>query len=188
MRTRLIAATMLLIILAVQGTALAIPDLVRLHVIANSDHPHDQRVKELVRDHIVVQLGPVFADMEQEEVCAWILENKGVIQGIAHETLKNAGCDYSVSVKFGVADYPTRLYGKASYPAGKYKSLRIELGDGAGRNWWCIMFPPLCFVEEASQAIEEGQQEAEDSNEVVVKFWLWEKIATFFRRIGGKAR
>lgn len=181
MKVKLLATTMLLIILVVQGIALAVPDIVRLHVIANSDHPHDQKIKEQVRDQIVVQLGHVFADMEQRQVCAWILENKSAIQGIAHDVLKNAGCDYSVSVKFGVADYPTRLYGMAAYPAGKYKSLRIELGEGAGRNWWCIMFPPLCFVKEATESSEE------DSQEIVVKFWLWEKILTLFKKFGGDA-
>ncbi len=181
MRLRLTAIIMLMVMLVVQHTALAVPDVVRLHVIANSDSPQDQQIKEQVRDQIVLELGPVFAEMEQKEVCAWILMNKSAIQGIAHDVLQQAGCDYSAHIKFGVADYPTRLYGMAAYPAGKYKSLRVELGEGAGRNWWCIVFPPLCFVEEASEPADEEQQE------VIVKFWLWEKIRIFFGRIGGRA-
>lgn len=175
----MVAAIILLTFLVVQGTVLAAPELIRLHIVANSNSTHDQQVKELVRDEIVTRLGPVFAQLDRREVAIWILRNKSAVAEIAQEVLEEAGCNYSAQVKFGVADYPTRVYGMAAYPAGKYKSLRIELGEGAGRNWWCIMFPPLCFVKEAAEP-------KEDTQGVAVKFWLWEKIMSLFEWIGGK--
>jgi stage II sporulation protein R len=179
MRVQVLATVILLLSLAAPGIVLAVPDIIRLHVVANSDSFEDQQVKEQVRDEIVAQLGPVFAELDQEEVAAWIMENKSAVQGIAQGVLEQAGCGYSARVKFGVTGYPTRLYGMAAYPAGKYKSLRVELGEGTGRNWWCIVFPPLCFVKETTEP-------KEDARDVVVKFWLWEKIISLFERIAGK--
>lgn len=179
MKTKVLGVILLLLTLIVQGAILAVPDVIRLHIVANSDALQDQEVKELVRDRIVTELGPVFAEMEQEEVAYWIQHNKDIIQGIAQDELRKADFNYTAKVQFGVADYPTRLYGEVTYPAGKYRSLRIQLGEGVGRNWWCIMFPPLCFVRETVEVAEENSQE------VIVKFWLWEKISLLIQRIRG---
>lgn len=178
MRMRYFGAILLLLLLVAQGTSLASSEVIRLHVLANSDSPVDQDVKEQVRDAIIEQLGPIFAEMEQGQVETWIVHNKEYICQVALKALQEAGADYPVQIKYGVIDYPTRQYGNSAYPAGKYRSLRIIIGEGQGRNWWCLMFPPLCFVDEVHEVDE--QQEG-----VKVRFWLFEKIASLFGRSRG---
>jgi len=119
--------------------------------------------------------------MEQKDVARWIIENESLIASIAAGTLAEAGFDYPVKVSFGVVDYPTRVYGIVAYPAGRYRSLRVELGSAAGRNWWCVMFPPLCLVNET---IETGDKPMEPES-VKVRFWLLDKLIALFR-IGGE--
>jgi stage II sporulation protein R len=180
--TKLICSLLLLTIMVLQGTALAVPDVVRLHVIANSDSTRDQYIKELVRDRIVADLGPVFSDMNRHQVERWILENKHLIAGMASEVLSDTGSSHQVQIVFGIGDYPTRAYGPVAYPAGKYRSLQIILGAGEGRNWWCLMFPPLCFVEES--AASSGNTGGEKKEDVKIRFWLVDKISALLRNIG----
>jgi stage II sporulation protein R len=180
-KMKLICTLLLLVAMIVQGTALAVPNVIRLHVIANSDSPGDQAVKERVRDRIVRDLAPVFAGMDQRSVETWIWTNQGLISTLAAEVLAEEGLDYPVQVKFGVVPYPTRVYGPAVYPAGRYKSLRLVLGAGEGRNWWCLLFPPLCFVEGTTA---DGEGEAHNPEEVKVRFWLLEKVKAWLQRMG----
>jgi len=177
---RLVCTILLLAVMIVNGTALAVPEVIRLHVIANSNSPPDQGVKELVRDRIIDDLGPLFSKMEQKDVENWILHNKDSISDLASEVLKESGFNYSVQVEFGVVDYPTRVYGNVAYPAGKYRSVRIVLGAGEGRNWWCLLFPPLCFVNETIE-----KEEIQRPNEVKVRFWVIEKIASLIEKLRG---
>jgi len=174
--TRSLVALLLLLAMVVHGTALAVPDVIRLHVIAHSDAPGDQEVKELVRDEVVEELGPIFAQMDQPQVEKWVEENQDVIAALATATLHEAGYRYGARVEYGVVDYPTRAYGEKLFPAGKYRSLRVVLGDGSGKNWWCVLFPPLCFVQETSA------ESTTDTAEVEVRFWLWDKLSDFFGR------
>jgi len=171
----------LLAALMLQGVALVSPDVIRLHVIANSDSMPDQRSKELVRDRIIQEFGPLFASMNHLEAENWLQENIESIDQCAEKVLAEAGMEYGSAVAYGVTKYPTRLYGCQAFPAGRYKSVRVILGEGAGQNWWCLMFPPLCFVD----GTVEAKAEPEAQEKVTVRFWILDKIKQLFKWLGG---
>ncbi len=122
--------------------------VIRFHVIAASDSPQDQELKLKVRDAVLNYLRPEL-ERARDDSAAYlaIQERLPEIREVAVETLRTAGCGDRVEVLFGVHDYPARSYGPLTFPAGSYRSLRIVLGDGEGRNWWCCLFPPLCYVD-----------------------------------------
>jgi len=122
--------------------------LIRLHVIANSDKKEDQDIKLQIRDKIIDEMTPKFQESKSINQTEMILkENIDLIQNIAEEELHKIGKDYGVKVYFGDYDFPTKSYGKFTLPAGNYRALKIVLGEGVGENWWCVMFPPLCFLD-----------------------------------------
>lgn len=177
-QTRIVWGVILLALAIVHGAALADSSVVRLHVVANSNSQEDQGVKEQVRDRLVKELGPQFATMEQAEVEKWLTQNQDVLSRLAAEVVAESGKAYPVNVKLGVEKYPTRIYGGIAYPAGRYKSVRVILGAGQGKNWWCLLFPPLCFADETvARSIEDGQ-----SDQVELKFWVVEKIRALINR------
>lgn len=173
--TRLACTIFMLLLLFAQGTALAEGDVIRLHVIANSNSPGDQQLKEQVRDKIIAELGPIFAEMGQRQVAAWLEENKDVLAKLAEAVLREAGEDYPVQVRHTVEAYPLRAYREEIYPEGKYRSVQVILGQGQGRNWWCLLFPPLCFVSETVK-------EPGDQQEIQGRIWLWDKIKELFHK------
>lgn len=122
--------------------------LLRFHVRANSDSAADQALKYQVRDTILhsldERLSNVQSNVEAEEEIILALPE---LLALAETTIREAGYNYGVSAQLGEADFPTRLYGEQVYRAGKYRALQIYLGEGRGENWWCVLFPPLCFIE-----------------------------------------
>lgn len=116
---------------------------VRLHVIANSDSERDQEVKLKVRDKVVEIISNSGAS-SKEEAILFIEQNRDKIKEEATKVLRADGIDDDVQVKLGYEDYPTRDYENFSLPAGNYTSVRVIIGDGEGKNWWCVLFPPLC--------------------------------------------
>ncbi len=122
--------------------------LLRLHVRANSDSAADQALKYLVRDVILQALDMRLANVQSNaEAEKEIIQALPGILTLAENTIRDAGYDYAVSADLGEADFPTRVYGESVYHAGKYRALQIYLGEGRGENWWCVLFPPLCFIE-----------------------------------------
>ncbi len=125
--------------------------LIRLHVIANSDTDTDQSLKIAVRDAIVDKVGSLFADnSDKSEAREEIIANMDEIKAIAESTIAEEGFDYDVTLSLGKSDFPTKTYGNVTLPAGTYEALRVVIGEGAGQNWWCVLFPPLCFVDAAT--------------------------------------
>jgi len=123
-------------------------EVIRLHVRANSDTKEDQALKMKVRDRILHATKPLFENSKSiEETRTIIRDNLDNIKSIAEETIKEEGKDYKVNVYFGMENFPTRKYGEYVFPAGEYEALLVTIGEGKGQNWWCVMFPPLCFVE-----------------------------------------
>jgi stage II sporulation protein R len=121
--------------------------MIRLHVLANSDSPTDQAVKYQVRDRIVQTMGPILAESSSiEESRELTRENLALLTAQAQETVRGEGFDYPVRTEMGRFDFPTRYYGDLCVPAGSYEAVRVVLGNGEGANWWCVLFPPLCFV------------------------------------------
>lgn len=119
--------------------------VIRLHVIANSDSPEDQALKLRVRDRVLARAQEILAqsaDMEQAEqaLTAALPE----LTREARETLAAEGCAQPVQARLEPAEFPTKVYDSFSLPAGKYLALRVIIGQGAGQNWWCVVFPPLC--------------------------------------------
>jgi len=121
--------------------------IVRLHVIANSDSEADQELKLHVRD-AVLELASVRLDgvSDRESAQTIIGESLSDIEEAARNAVKAAGYDYDVDVEIGVEKYPTREYESISLPAGEYLSLRVIIGEGEGKNWWCVVFPPVCLT------------------------------------------
>ncbi len=118
---------------------------VRLHVLAASDEPHDQEVKLLVRDAVLSALRSLMENAESPEEAASILAvHLDDIRLVAETTLRALGENKSVTVYLSKEKYPTRNYETISLPAGMYQSLRIEIGEGKGQNWWCVLYPALC--------------------------------------------
>ena len=128
----------------------------RLHVIANSDSDIDQNLKYIVRDDLLAYMNTLCANCNSKEEAITIanahLEN---FKEIALNTIKNEGFDYSVNVSIGNFEFPTKHYGDISLPAGYYDALKVEIGEAKGQNWWCVMFPPLCFVDASSGIVPE---------------------------------
>lgn len=125
------------------------PDnLIRLHVVADSDRAEDQAIKLAVRDAVARYLAPAVADVHDRASAAAILSSKvAEVEAVANAVLAQYGSPYRARAEWGRALYPTRAYADLVVPAGEYDSLRVVLGRGAGRNWWCVLFPPLCFVD-----------------------------------------
>lgn len=122
--------------------------IIRFHVRANSDMEEDQKLKLKVRDKILEEMGDKFKDTKTiEESRIIIQENMEEIRDIALEVIKGEGLDYDVDVFLGIDDFPIRRYGNMVFPQGKYETLLVTIGKGQGQNWWCVMFPPLCFVD-----------------------------------------
>ncbi len=130
--------------------------VLRLHIVANSDSGFDQTVKLQVRDRILTDCGFLFAGSPSAaESAARAREYAGVIRQTAQAELRRQGFLYPVSVQVGDCRFPTKDYGGVRLPAGCYTAVNIKIGAAAGRNWWCVMYPPLCLTGGSVKADEE---------------------------------
>ncbi|MBP2001834.1 stage II sporulation protein R [Paenibacillus shirakamiensis] len=175
-------------------------DSIRLRILANSDLPEDQLVKRHVRDAVVEQMNawvktldhPQSLDEARQVIRAKLPE----IEDEVGQTLRENGKSYGYHVELGVVPFPTKMYGGAVYPAGDYEAVRVTLGAGSGQNWWCVLFPPLCFIDAgtgdavakngaevktASAATSDTQKDAKAPE---VRFFLWDFLCTIFQWIG----
>ena len=137
----------------------------RLHVIANSDSKEDQNLKYIVRDKLIEYMNNIAKDCSsKEEVISIAKNNISNFENIARKTIEENGYNYNITVEIGNFDFPTKSYGDITLPAGSYDSLRVKIGKAEGQNWWCVMFPPLCFVDVTSGVVpDESKQEMKDS-------------------------
>ena len=120
-------------------------DLLRLHVIANSDSAEDQQIKLQVRDAIIQHLDAVMPEMaDMESAKAYLQEHLDEIQQVANDVLETAGNKCRAVVTLAKSVFPTRVYDTFTLPAGIYESLKVTIGAGEGQNWWCVVFPSLC--------------------------------------------
>ena len=133
----------------------------RLHVIANSDSCEDQNLKFIVRDKILDYMNSLVDTniSSKDEVIKIVSENLENFNTIAQNTIYENGYNYDVSVEIGNFAFPTKSYGDISLPAGYYDALRVSIGEAKGKNWWCVMFPPLCFVDVSSGVVPEDSKE-----------------------------
>lgn len=120
-------------------------NVIRFHVIANSDSDEDQTLKLNVRDAVIEKYSDVLSGYSSKEDALNMLESRlAEIEEYAESTVKELGYNYDCSVKLGIEHYGTTVYESFSMPKGRYTSLRIIIGEGKGKNWWCVLFPPLC--------------------------------------------
>lgn len=143
-----IVATLILVVglLPVHGEEQIYNKVVRLHVLANSDDEEDQAVKLAVRDAILDVTVPLLQDCKTKEEAVTLLEgSRPLLIEAAQSALQKEGIDHTVTIEMGLENYPTRTYDNLCFPAGEYISMRVNIGEGEGQNWWCCLFPPLCL-------------------------------------------
>jgi stage II sporulation protein R len=136
----------LLAILPIHSESNIYDSVLRLHVIANSDSDEDQALKLLVRDAILLKAQELLGDISNRESAEKIIsQNLEHLRLCAEKTIIDNGYSYPVSISLGKEDYPTKSYESCAFPSGEYTSLQIFIGDASGKNWWCVLFPPLCL-------------------------------------------
>jgi len=169
--------------------------LIRFHVLANSDSEEDQELKRAVRDAILKDVSPQLAVSHSLDESRQILKRvRPDMESIGRSVVEMWGKNYSVRAEYGHSSFPTKSYGSLVLPAGDYEALRVVIGEGQGSNWWCVLFPPLCFVNiEQSTAVQvDGkpgipiknaieQTESSTTNSPKVRFYFWEIINALFR-------
>lgn len=174
-------------------------EAIRLRILANSDHEKDQAVKRQVRDAINAEITKWVSDLTSLDDARSLIQSKlPEIQEIAEQILNENKVKQTVKAEYGEkVDFPTKLYGEFLYPAGEYEAILVTLGEGQGANWWCVLFPPLCFLDfsngvAVSEGFEEEKEETtaqadkeaifveEKEEEVKVKFFLVELFEKIF--------
>ena len=137
----------------------------RLHVIANSDSDEDQNLKYIVRDKLIEYLNTKTKDYSSKnDVVNFAKQNLNELKKIAEDTIKAQGYSYPVEIEIGNFEFPTKKYGDISFPAGFYDALRVKIGKAEGQNWWCVMFPPLCFVDVTTGIVPDSSKEDLQNN------------------------
>lgn len=159
--------------------------VVRLHVVANSDREEDQALKLQVRDAVLRRVEPLLRDKDRTESLAILRDTLPELGQTAADTVARAGYRYPVRLSVEEAWFPTKEYQDFALPAGTYTALRVELGDARGKNWWCVVFPPLCLGSVTQQAAQAGFTQDElglitgEDEGYVIRFKLmewWEEL------------
>lgn len=134
--------------------------VLRFHVIANSDSEEDQRLKLNVKEALVNHLTPQLKDINDiSKVKSIVAEQLDTISSIAENVIRGQGYHYSVTVSLEKCYFPLKIYDNYAFPPGYYEALRVRIGKAEGKNWWCVMFPPLCFVDETYSIVDENSKE-----------------------------
>lgn len=176
-------------------------NIVRLHVVADSNDEEAQALKLKVRDSVAEYTAELLKDANTAEESYKILQaNIDKIQDVAKQRAEDEGCALPVTAQVGEFDFPVKSYGNITLPTGNYNAVRVTIGSGEGQNWWCVLFPPLCFVDSEATAVSvSGRAQLQenlsdeayavienvpDSGDVQIRF----KVVDFFENIAQKAR
>ncbi len=166
-------------------------NVLRLHIIANSDESEDQNLKLRVRDEILKNSTDVFKNCNTtEEAIITAGDNIEKISEIANKVIKENGFDYEASASVGDTYFDTRVYDDFTLPAGTYKSLIVNLGEGKGKNWWCVVFPCVCVPSATDASLSdsvspEAAQTAENASKYEIRFKsveIYEQIKKLFSK------
>lgn len=131
-------------------------EIIRFHVIANSDSSEDQELKLKVKNALTNALRPILQNAKSiEEARFLLMDNLDDLEALSNKVIKENGYTYTASASLERGFFPLKVYGDLSLPPGEYEALRIELGQAVGKNWWCIMYPPLCFVDATYSVVPE---------------------------------
>lgn len=133
-------------VLPIHGEAEVYDKVLRLHVVANSDSDEDQSLKLCVRDRVIEYVEEIASGCQTlDETKKTVSENLDGIADAALKEISDRGYSYDVEVRLGKEEYPEKTYAALCFPSGEYLSLQVRIGDAAGQNWWCVLFPPLCL-------------------------------------------
>ena len=161
-------------------------EVFRFHVLANSDSDEDQALKMQVKEAVIAYMKEEIPESESVEATKdWAKTNLSAIVDLAQEVIDEAGYVYDVSAEVTNCDFPEKTYGDITFPAGEYEALRIEIGAAKGQNWWCVLYPNLCFIDAVHAVVpEEGKRDLkkvleEDTYEMVTATTRF-KIGWFF--------
>ncbi len=167
--------------------------VLRLHILANSDSDEDQTLKLKVRDAVIAYAKELFVNTEnKEQAMVQAQQSLTKLEQVAEQILRENGCNDRVTASVDHTFFPTKEYDNGTrLPAGFYDALRLEIGQAKGRNWWCILYPPLCFggsIEQSAQALGgSGELATSKEPQIQVKFKLvewWNTITAFFKEAG----
>lgn len=123
-------------------------DYVRLHVLANSDSEFDQDLKLQVRDAVVSYLTPRLSNVKNISDARQVIgDHKAGLVAAAQKAVTDGGHNYEIQLETGIFQFPLKTYGELTLPSGEYEAVRVKIGQAKGSNWWCILFPPLCFID-----------------------------------------
>lgn len=132
--------------------------LIRFHVIANSDTEEDQNLKLKVRDKVIEALSSKLSETKNVDEARNVLkENIDFINLVAKEVILDNNYSYDVNTMLSNENFPDKVYGNYIFPQGNYEAFRVIIGNGEGQNWWCVMFPPLCFVDETKDTVDSNE-------------------------------
>ena len=139
--------------------------LIRFHVIANSDTDEDQNLKLKVRDKVVEALSEKLSNVNSLEEAENVLEeNIDYVNEIAKEVIEENNYTYEVTTMLSYENFPDKVYGDCVFPQGNYEAFRVIIGEGKGQNWWCVMFPSLCFADESKNSVDSSYLKEEIEN------------------------
>lgn len=168
--------------------------LIRFHVLANSDSKEDQDLKIKVKNAIINSL---YSDLSKsksiDETRNILISKEAEIKELSEKIIKDEGYNYSVKIELKRENFPEKQYGSIILPQGNYEAFRVIIGNGNGHNWWCVMFPPLCFIDVTKGKVEddESRQKLDDEilkdhkenkeDEIKIKFKVAEEIKKIFK-------
>ena len=162
-------------------------EVLRLHVIANSDSDEDQNLKLKVRDELLNEWKKDYSSFAtKDEAEKAMRKDLALFEKTAKSVIEKNGFDYSVTARVEKSSFPTRTYGSITLPAGEYDALKVIIGEGKGKNWWCVMFPPLCLPAAEESAELEDVLSSEEMELVLqnpkyeMRFWIVEKLRELF--------
>lgn len=135
-------------------------EVLRFHILANSDSDEDQNLKMKVKEQVLDYLKESMPDgLRVDETRDWMRRNTDKLEELSIETVLSEGKDYPVSAAVTTCYFPEKTYGDVTFPAGNYTALRIEIGAAKGHNWWCVLYPNLCFTDATNAVVPEESKE-----------------------------
>lgn len=161
-------------------------EVFRFHVLANSDSEKDQALKMKVKEEIITYMRQELPESDSVNTTKkWARDNLDEIAALAQQIVEEEGYDYPVTAEVTTCDFPDKTYGDITFPAGKYEALRIEIGQAKGQNWWCVLYPNLCFIDAVNAVVPDAGKKdlkevlEEDTYEMVTTRTRF-KIGWFF--------
>lgn len=156
-------------------------EVLRLHILANSDSEEDQTLKYDLRDYMLSTFSDIFGGCDNfSQSVAVANSRRAEIEEKANEFVHSKGYDYNVKCEVAKTYFTTRKYENVTLPAGEYTAVRLLIGNAEGRNWWCVMFPPLCLPAAGEFFTEEESKRIEESRDYEIKFAVFEALQGLF--------